>query len=174
MGDPLDGRHGLQGRGENVDPVEPRARVALLGLRGWNAKRHPVETVKGGACREPPHGAEVPAPLRLERPHRLLPTEGPLGNGPDEHCVRGAGQFVEGNILSPKLVGDSVGLHPVWLMFALVAFGSLFGFVGLLLAVPLAAAVGVLVRFALKQYLASPLYDPALAPPRDSGRTPLP
>ena len=89
-------------------------------------------------------------------------------------AVFGAGQFVEGNILSPKLVGDSVGLHPVWLMFALVAFGSLFGFVGLLLAVPLAAAVGVLVRFALKQYLASPLYDPALAPPRDSGRTPLP
>ena len=59
------------------------------------------------------------------------------------------GQFLEGNILSPKLVGDSVGLHPVWLMFALFAFGSLFGFVGLLLAVPLAAAVGVLVRFAL-------------------------
>lgn len=89
-------------------------------------------------------------------------------------AVFGAGQFVEGNILSPKLVGESVGLHPVWLMFALVAFGSLFGFVGLLLAVPLAAAVGVLVRFALKQYLASPLYDPALAPPRDAGRTPLP
>jgi predicted PurR-regulated permease PerM len=68
------------------------------------------------------------------------------------------GQFVEGNILSPKLVGDSVGLHPVWLMFALVAFGALFGFVGLLLAVPLAAAVGVIARFALRQYLASPLY----------------
>ena len=56
------------------------------------------------------------------------------------------GQFVEGNILSPKLVGRSVGLHPVWLMFALLAFGSLFGFVGLLLAVPLAAAVGVIAR----------------------------
>lgn len=69
------------------------------------------------------------------------------------------GQFVEGNILSPKLVGASVGLHPVWLMFALLAFGSLFGFVGLLLAVPLAAAVGVLARFALRQYLASPLYQ---------------
>jgi predicted PurR-regulated permease PerM len=68
------------------------------------------------------------------------------------------GQFVEGNILSPKLVGASVGLHPVWLMFALFAFGSLFGFVGLLLAVPLAAAVGVLARFALGAYLASPLY----------------
>jgi predicted PurR-regulated permease PerM len=68
------------------------------------------------------------------------------------------GQFVEGNILSPKLVGDSVGLHPVWLMFALLAFGALFGFVGLLLAVPLAAAIGVIARFALRQYLASPLY----------------
>lgn len=68
------------------------------------------------------------------------------------------GQFVEGYILSPKLVGDSVGLHPVWLMFALLAFGYLLGFLGLLLAVPLAAAVGVLVRFAINQYLESPLY----------------
>ncbi|MBM6596097.1 AI-2E family transporter [Microvirga pudoricolor] len=68
------------------------------------------------------------------------------------------GQFVEGNILSPKLVGDSVGLHPVWLMFALLAFGALFGFVGLLLAVPLAAAVGVIARYALRRYLASPFY----------------
>ncbi|MCK0195446.1 AI-2E family transporter [Ancylobacter sp. 6x-1] len=68
------------------------------------------------------------------------------------------GQFVEGNILSPKLVGDSVGLHPVWLMFALLAFGYLLGFLGLLLAVPLAAAMGVLVRFALDQYLHSSLY----------------
>ncbi|MBY0612247.1 MAG: AI-2E family transporter [Beijerinckiaceae bacterium] len=69
-----------------------------------------------------------------------------------------AGQFLEGYILSPKLVGESVGLHPVWLMFALFAFGSLFGFVGLLFAVPLAAAAGVLARFALSQYLASSLY----------------
>ncbi|MFK8251681.1 AI-2E family transporter [Ancylobacter terrae] len=68
------------------------------------------------------------------------------------------GQFVEGYILSPKLVGDSVGLHPVWLMFALLAFGYLLGFLGLLIAVPLAAAGGVLVRFMLDQYLASPLY----------------
>ena len=68
------------------------------------------------------------------------------------------GQFIEGNVSAPKLVGESVGLHPVWLMFALFAFGYLFGFVGLLLAVPLAAAIGVLVRFALRQYLASPLY----------------
>lgn len=68
------------------------------------------------------------------------------------------GQFIEGNILQPNLVGKSVGLHPVWLMFALVAFGALFGFVGLLIAVPAAAAVGVLVRFAVSRYLASPLY----------------
>jgi predicted PurR-regulated permease PerM len=68
------------------------------------------------------------------------------------------GQFVEGNILAPKLVGENVGLHPVWLMFALFAFGYLFGFVGLLVAVPLAAAMGVLLRFALRQYIASPLY----------------
>jgi predicted PurR-regulated permease PerM len=69
-----------------------------------------------------------------------------------------AGQFIEGNFLSPKLVGSSIGLHPVWLMFALFAFGYVFGFVGLLLAVPMAAAAGVLVRFALNQYLASKLY----------------
>jgi predicted PurR-regulated permease PerM len=68
------------------------------------------------------------------------------------------GQFLEGYVLAPKLVGESVGLHPVWLMFALFAFGSLFGFVGLLIAVPLAAIIGVLVRFALRRYLASPLY----------------
>ncbi|MHC5307345.1 AI-2E family transporter [Bartonella sp. LJL80] len=69
------------------------------------------------------------------------------------------GQFIEGYILQPKLVGSSVGLHPVWLMFALFAFGSLFGFTGMLIAVPAAAAVGVLVRFALHTYLASPLYS---------------
>ncbi len=69
-----------------------------------------------------------------------------------------AGQFIEGNILQPKLVGSSVGLHPVWLMFALFAFGSLFGFVGLLIAVPAAAAVAVLVRFAIGRYLESPMY----------------
>ena len=78
------------------------------------------------------------------------------------------GQFVEGNILSPKLVGASVGLHPVWLMFALLAFGSLFGFVGLLLAVPLAAAVGVLVRFALERYLESTLYHGGQRPVVDT------
>jgi hypothetical protein len=55
-------------------------------------------------------------------------------------------------------VGESVGLHPVWLIFALLAFGYLFGFVGLLVAVPLAATIGVLVRFALHRYRESSLY----------------
>jgi predicted PurR-regulated permease PerM len=68
------------------------------------------------------------------------------------------GQFIEGNIISPKLVGERVGLHPLWMIFAMFAFGYLFGFVGLLIAVPLAAAMAVLFRFALRQYLASPLY----------------
>jgi predicted PurR-regulated permease PerM len=73
-------------------------------------------------------------------------------------AVVGTGQFLEGNVLTPRLVGASVGLHPVWLMFALFAFGSLFGFTGLIVAVPVAAAIGVLARFALRRYLASPLY----------------
>jgi predicted PurR-regulated permease PerM len=74
------------------------------------------------------------------------------------------GQFIEGNIIAPKLVGDRVGLHPVWLIFAMFAFGYLFGFVGLLLAVPIAAAVAVLFRFGLKRYLASSLYTGERSP----------
>ncbi len=74
-------------------------------------------------------------------------------------CVFFSGQFIKGNILQPKLVGSKVGLHPVWLMFALFAFGAMFGFVGLIVAVPAAAAVGVLVRFALSRYLQSDLYQ---------------
>ncbi len=73
-------------------------------------------------------------------------------------AVFAVGQFLEGNILQPKLVGESTGLHPVTLMFALFAFGYLFGFVGMLIAVPAAAMIGVLARFGLRQYLASPLY----------------
>ena len=72
--------------------------------------------------------------------------------------VIGIGQFLEGNVLTPRLVGASVGLHPVWLMFALFAFGSLFGFTGLILAVPLAAVLGVLIRFAIVRYRLSPVY----------------
>jgi predicted PurR-regulated permease PerM len=72
--------------------------------------------------------------------------------------IFGVGQLVEGNFLTPKLVGDRVGLHPVWIIFALLAGGALFGFVGLLLAVPVAAVIGVLVRFGIGQYRASRLY----------------
>lgn len=80
------------------------------------------------------------------------------------------GQFLEGYILQPKLVGESAGLHPVWLMFALFAFGYLFGFVGLLLAVPVAAAIGVLIRFGLQQYMASTLYTGEDEKPRRKDR----
>lgn len=69
-----------------------------------------------------------------------------------------SGQFVEGNILTPRMVGSSVGLHPVWLIFALSAFGALFGFVGLLVAVPVVAMMGVVTRFAIAQYKDSRLY----------------
>jgi predicted PurR-regulated permease PerM len=106
-------------------------------------------------------------------------------------AVFASGQFIEGNILTPKLVGKSVGLHPVWLLLALSAFGSLFGFVGMLIAVPVAAMIGVLTRFAVEQYQASLLYrgtenradsrldpdpaalvdPPAAAPPRRNRKT---
>lgn len=69
------------------------------------------------------------------------------------------GQVIEGNVLTPKLVGNSVGLHPVWLILALSVFGALFGFVGMLVAVPVAAALGVLIRFAIEQYKQSLLYQ---------------
>jgi predicted PurR-regulated permease PerM len=68
------------------------------------------------------------------------------------------GQTLEGNFLSPKLVGDRVGLHPVWIMFALLAGGSLFGFTGVLIAVPVAAVLGVIVRHFLARYRESDLY----------------
>ena len=73
-------------------------------------------------------------------------------------AIFAAGQVVEGNYLQPKIVGNHVGLHPVWLLLALSVFGSLLGFVGLMVAVPLAAALGVLVRFMAEQYVESPLY----------------
>jgi predicted PurR-regulated permease PerM len=80
------------------------------------------------------------------------------------------GQFIEGNILQPKLVGSSVGVHPVWLMFALLAFGALFGFVGLLVAVPCAAAIAVIMRFAIARYKESPLYRGEEKPPAAPAR----
>jgi predicted PurR-regulated permease PerM len=81
------------------------------------------------------------------------------------------GQALESSFLSPKLVGERVRLHPVWVIFALLAFGSLFGFLGVLIALPAAAVTGVVVRFALARYMASPLYRrPAPSLPRDDQR----
>lgn len=74
--------------------------------------------------------------------------------------VFGVGQILEGYVLQPWLVGDRVRLHPVWIIFALLAGGSLFGFLGVLLAVPVMAVIGVLARFGVGRYLASSLYDP--------------
>jgi predicted PurR-regulated permease PerM/uncharacterized glyoxalase superfamily protein PhnB len=93
---------------------------------------------------------------------------------PDKHlfllslAVVGSGQFLESYVISPKLVGESIGLHPVWLIFALFAFGDLFGFTGLLVAVPTAAALGVVLRRLIHSYQMSPLYrgrPPAAAAP---------
>ncbi|SDE45041.1 AI-2E family transporter [Limimaricola pyoseonensis] len=84
-----------------------------------------------------------------------------------------AGQMIEGNILTPRLVGSSVGLHPVWLLFALAVFGTLFGFVGMLVAVPFAAMLGVLARFAIQRYQDSALYrGPAPMPPEAAAPPP--
>ncbi len=68
------------------------------------------------------------------------------------------GQIIDTMFLTPKLVGGSVGLHSVWVIFALLAGGVLFGFIGILLAVPVAAIIGVLARFFITQYLASEFY----------------
>ncbi len=73
-------------------------------------------------------------------------------------AIFAVGQFAEGNIITPRLVGKSVGLHPVWLLFALAAFGSVFGFIGMLVAVPVTAVMGVLVRFGVDRYRHSLLY----------------
>ena len=76
------------------------------------------------------------------------------------------GQTVEGYVIYPRVMGDRVELHAVWVIFALFAGGVAFGFLGVLLAVPMAAVIGVLARFWLRRYLASPLY---LDPPRTGG-----
>lgn len=78
------------------------------------------------------------------------------------------GQFVEGNVLSPKLVGSRVNLHPLWIIFALFVGGTLYGFLGVLLAVPVAASLGVLVRFAIGHYRQSSYYR-ATTPVRPEG-----
>lgn len=82
------------------------------------------------------------------------------------------GQFLEGNVLSPKLVGDKVGLHPVWIIFALLAFGSVWGFVGLIVAVPVASACGVLLRFATRRYRESPIYTGIVPTQPDAAAVP--
>lgn len=78
------------------------------------------------------------------------------------------GQMLEGNVLTPKLVGKKVGLHPVWVMFALLAGASLFGFLGVLIAVPTAAIIGVLVRFSIQKYKESALYLGAAKPRKNA------
>jgi predicted PurR-regulated permease PerM len=97
--------------------------------------------------------------------------------------VFAAGQVLEGNFLTPTLVGGRIRLHPVWIMFALLAGGTIAGFVGILLSVPVAAVIGVLVRFLAKQYVASRIYQgsggptvavdpPASDPPPPAATTP--
>ena len=69
------------------------------------------------------------------------------------------GQFLEGNFLSPKLVGDSVGMHPLWVLFSVMAGGAVFGILGMLLAVPVAAIIGVLMGAAIMRYKSSAFYS---------------
>ncbi len=85
-----------------------------------------------------------------------------------------AGQALDAAVLSPKIVGSKIGLHPVWLIFALLVFSYLFGFVGVLVAVPVAAAIAVLVRFALKVYLDSEVYHGATRPPAATSKVRAP
>jgi predicted PurR-regulated permease PerM len=73
-------------------------------------------------------------------------------------------QFIDGSVTGPRIVGGSVGLNPVWVMIAVLVFGSLMGFVGMLLAVPLAVLAKMFVVRAVDRYRASPLYGPASAP----------
>jgi predicted PurR-regulated permease PerM len=76
-----------------------------------------------------------------------------------------AGQVLEGYVIYPRFLGDRVELPAVWVIFALFAGGAAFGFVGVMLAVPVAATIGVLARFWLRRYLASPLFlDPPMIP----------
>jgi predicted PurR-regulated permease PerM len=72
--------------------------------------------------------------------------------------VFAVGQFLEGNFITPKLIGDRVGLHPVWVIFGMLSGAALFGVVGILLAVPITAVLGVLLRFLVARYLESSLY----------------
>ena len=85
------------------------------------------------------------------------------------------GQFIEGSVLTPKLVGDRIGLHPVIVIFAVAAGGQLFGFFGILLALPAAAVISVLVRFAYSNYLAEhPEIAHEAVPPEDAAKDSAP
>lgn len=83
------------------------------------------------------------------------------------------GQLIEGNFLTPKLVGDSVGLHPLWVFFALLAGGSVLGILGMFLAVPVAAVIGVLVSYALHRYKQSRYYNDPQAGGEESADPPV-
>lgn len=78
--------------------------------------------------------------------------------------VFGGGQVAEGFFLTPRLVGDQIGLHPVIVIFAVLAGGQLFGFLGILLALPVAAALNVVARHANQSYRSSGLYQEPAAP----------
>lgn len=75
-------------------------------------------------------------------------------------AIFAVGQLVEGNYLTPKLVGGSVGLHPLWVIFVLMAGGALLGLLGMIIAVPVAAVIGVLLRYAIADYKNSSYYKP--------------
>ena len=84
-----------------------------------------------------------------------------------------AGQMLNDYVLTPNLVGDKVGLHPLWILFALFAGGALLGFTGVVIAVPVAAVIGVLARFAIARYKESPFYRRSVhVVDRDRSRAP--
>ncbi len=85
-------------------------------------------------------------------------------------CIFLVGQFIEGNFLTPKLLGKSVGLHPLWILFALLAGGSLFGILGMLLAVPVVAVIGVLAAFTIAEYRKSPYYQDKVKPQKTAAK----
>lgn len=74
-------------------------------------------------------------------------------------AVFAVGVVMETGVITPKLVGSKVGLHPIWIIFGMLAGAALFGFVGILISLPVTAVIGVLVRFALKHYLGSAMYN---------------
>ena len=138
-------------RGQGARLPDPRPVLRHLALGGRAEFRLPDRL---GRRADQLHSlCRVDRRLRARRSASRSCSSGRTGSGSLAVVgVFAVGQFIEGNILQPRLVGSSIGVHPVWLMFALFAFGSLFGFVGVLLAVPVTAAIGVLVRFAVERY----------------------